>query len=324
MKEWHIENLNSIKMTESTCPREQGQVKLKISKVAISATDLSVLSNGNISTTVIGHSAVALVSESDDDSGLKLGSRVVISPFIKVREHGVDKIKTMGVDVDGLLKDFVCVPFENVFVLPDGISDEEAVFAEYIAIGNKVFGSFDCEKGDYIVIVGASTLGLMLGQLALYYQMVPILIDLDSDKLAIAQKWGVPYTLNPTFDNLERRVEEITGGRMSEAAVFAGEGVGVNSTIRLVKDEGDVVIAGYMSHAKHQIDTSTILRKQLKLKGVCNGDGEMPSAINLLANKIIRTEGLITAQANFGEVPQVVENCVKYPYQYNKILINID
>lgn len=311
-------------MTESTCPREPGQVKLKISKVAISATDLSVYSNGDAVTTVIGHSAVAHVSESDEDSGLKLGARVVISPFIKVREHGVDKIKTMGVDADGLLRDFVCVPFENVFVLPDGVTDEEAVFAEYIAIGNKVLGSVDCEKGDYIVIVGASTLGLMLGQLALYYQMVPILIDLDSDKLTIAQKWGIPYTLNPTFDNLERRVEEITGGRMSEAAVFAGEGVGVNSTIRLVKDEGDVVIAGYTSHAKHQIDTSTILKKQLRLKGVCNGDGEMPSAINLLANKIIRTENLINAQANFSEVPQVVENCVKYPYQYNKILINIE
>lgn len=325
MKEWHIEGVKSVKLTETHSQREDGEVKLKISKVAVCATDISCLAtDGNENTTIAGHSAVALVSEADEDSGLKLGSRVVVSPFIKEREHGVDKVKTMGVDIDGLLKDFVCVPLENVFALPDGISDENAVFAEYIAMGNKVFEAFDNDKGDYIVIVGASTLGLILGQLAVYYQTVPILIDLDEDKLALASKWGVSYTLNPTYDNLERRVEEITGGRMADAAIFAGEGVGVNSALRLVKSEGDVIIAGYSSHDKHQIEINTILKKQLKLKGVCNGYGEMPSAINLLANKIIQTDGLVTAQANFDEIPQVVEKCVKYPYQYNNIIINND
>ena len=159
-----------------------------------------------------GHSAVAFVSEADEDSGLKLGSRVVISPYITQKEHGIDVVKTMGVDIDGLLSDFVCLPYENVFALPDGVSDEDAMFAEYIAMGNNVFEALDCEKGDYVVIVGASTLGLIISQLALYYQIVPILIDMDAEKLALAQKWGVAYTLNPTFDNLERRVEEITGG----------------------------------------------------------------------------------------------------------------
>ncbi len=325
MKEWQIENLQEINLVEGdTISREEGEVKLKISKVAISATDFAPYLNDDARTKVIGHSAIGYVSEADESSGLKLGSRVVISPFIKVREHGVDLIKTMGVDVDGLLRDFVSVKEDNVFQLPDGISDEEAIFCEQIAIGNKVFGSFDCNKGDYIVIVGASTLGLMLSQLALYYQMVPILVDLDGDKLDLAEQWGVCYTLNPTFDNLERRVEQITGGRMCEAAIFAGEAVGINSAIRLVKNEGDVIIAGYTFYAKHQIDTSNILRKQLRLKGVCNGMGEMSSAINLLANKIIKTNGLISAQANFEDVPEVLENCVNYPYQYNKIIVNID
>ena len=50
----------------------------------------------------------------------------------------------------------------------------------------------------------------------------------------------------------------------------------------------------------------------------------MSSAINLLANKVVKTDGIISAKANFDEVPQVVENCVKYPYQYSKIVIDID
>ncbi len=325
MKQWRINKDDGVTLVESVCPKQDGQVKLKLSKVAVSSQDMATFASLPKGESVIaGHSAVAFVSEADDDSGLKLGSRVVVSPYVTVQDHGADVVRTMGVDVDGLLRDFVCVPLENVFVLPDGVSDEEALFAEYIAMGDNVFEALDLEKGDYIVVLGASTLGLIIAQMASYYQFVPILIDLDVDKLALAQKWGVCYTFNPTYDNLERCVEEITGGRMSEAAVFAGESVDINSAIRLVKHKGDVIIAGYATRAKHSIDACPILKKQLTIKGVSNGDGCMSSAINLLANKVVKTDGIIGAEANFEEVPKVVENCVKYPYQYGKIVINID
>ena len=325
MKQWHINKDEGVALVENVNAREEGQVKLKLSKVAVSSQDMSNFASLPQNDAVTpGHSAVAYVSESDEDSGLKLGARVVISPYVKAQQHGVEVVKTMGVDVDGLLRDFVCVPYENVFALPDGVSDEEALFAEYIAMGDNVFEALDLEKGDYIVVLGASTLGLIIAQMANYYQYVPILIVLDSDKLALAQKWGVAYTLNPTYDNLERRVEEITGGRMSEAAIFAGESVDINLAIRLVKNEGDVIIAGYATRAKHAIDAYPILKKQLKIKGICNGDGCMSSAINLLANKVVKTDGIISAAANFEEVPSVVENCVKYPYQYSKIVVNMD
>ena len=166
MKAWRIENLKDVKLEESVLQRKEGEVKVKLARVAMSSTDLAFFADEKHSFYVPGHSAVAHVSEADEDSGLKLGSRVVISPYLNVVEHGAETVKTMGVDVDGLLQDFACLPQENVFALPDGIDDEEAIFAEYIAMGNKVFASLDSEKGDYIVIVGASTLGLILGQLA--------------------------------------------------------------------------------------------------------------------------------------------------------------
>lgn len=325
MKQWHINKDEGVLLVESGTQRAEGEVKVKLSQLAVSSQDLSHLAGEDKDSAFVpGHSAVALVSEADEDSGFKLGSRVVISPYRKVKEHGVDIVKTMGVDMDGLLCDFATLPLENVFALPDGVSDGEAIFAEYIAMGNNVFEVLDCEKGDYVVILGASTLGLIVGQLAMYYQYVPILIDMDAEKLALAQKWGVSYTLNPIYDNLERRVEQITGGRMCEAAIFAGESVDVNTAIRLVKSKGKVVLSGYATRSKHAIDAYSILKKQLQVMGVCNGDGEMSSAINLLANKVISTEGLVSATANFDEIPELVENCVQYPYQYNKIMIMCD
>ena len=324
MRAWHIENLKDIKLVESAVTRKPGEVKVKLSKVALSATDLLFFLDEHRSFSVPGHSAVAYVSESDKESGLPLGARVVLSPYLTVNEHGADTVKTMGVDVDGMLQDFACLPQENVFVLPDGVTDEEAIFTEYIAMGNKVFESLDCEKGDYVVIVGASTLGLILGQLATYYQMVPILVDMDSEKLEVAAKWDIYYTLNPTYDDLERKVEQITGGRMSEVAIIAGESVPLNTALRLVKNQGQIILSGYTMKAKQPVDTDVILKKQLVMSGVCNGEGEMSSAINLLANKAIHTEGLLNHQVDFEDVPKFVAECVKYPHKYNKVLVNFD
>ena len=324
MRAWHIENLKNVHLEESAAQRQAGEVKVKMSKVALSATDLSFFQEENKAFSIPGHSAVAYVSESDSDSGLQLGARVVVSPYLTVKEHGADTIKTMGVDVDGVLQDFACVPFENVFPLPDGVTDEEAMFTEYIAMGNKVFSEIDCEKGDYVVIVGASTLGLILGQLATYYQCVPILVDMDAEKLELAQKWDIYYTLNPTYDDLERKVEQITGGRMSEVAIIAGESVPLNTALRLVKNQGQVILSGYVLRAKQPVDTDIILKKQLVMSGVCNGDGEMSSAINLLANKAIHTEGLVEHTIDFEDFPKFVAECVKYPHKFNKVVVTFD
>lgn len=324
MKAWNIDK-SGVNLVESSPVRKPGEVKLKLLKVALSAFDLRYLSTTEGShPKVPGHSAVAYVSEADEDSGLPLGSRVAISPFVEVEEHGVHTVKTMGVDVDGLLSDFICVPAQNVFPLPDGIPDEEAVFVDYIAMGNRALEELNSGKGDYVVIVGASTLGLILCQLANYYQLVPILVDLDDDKLKLAKSWDVIYTLNPTFEDLERKVEEITGGRMCEAAMFAGEGMGFNAALRLVKKKGEVIIAGYSFHKKHQVDMDTILKKQLNIKGVCNGVGEVPSAINILANRFIRTDGFIGGHAEFDNIPRLTEDCAKYPMKHGKILVSMD
>ena len=234
MKKWRIENENDIKLVETVVTRGEDEVKVKMSKVAVSSDDIVYFATDS-DHIVPGHSGVAHVSEADESLGFKLGSRVIVSPFVKGVEHGIDKVRVHGVDVDGLLTDFISLPAENVYAIPDGISDDEAIFTDYIALGSNIIESMDCQKGDYVVIVGASTIGLILSQIAIYYQLVPILVDMDADKLRVAENWGVYYTLNPMFDNLERRVEEITGGRMCEFSVFTGDGIPFQSQPALSK-----------------------------------------------------------------------------------------
>ena len=322
MRKWCIEKDNEIKLVENLVTRGENEVKVKMSKVALSADDIVHFMTDE-EHIVPGHSGVAYVSEADESLGFKLGSRVIVSPFVKREEYGVEKVDVLGVNKDGLLLDFISLPAENVYAIPDGISDNEAIFTDYVALGSSIIESMDCNKGDYILISSASTVGLILAQIAIYYQLVPILVDINSDNLKLAERWGVYYTLNPMFDNLERRVEEITGGRMCDFAVFTGDSIPFANIARLVKENGVVIVSGYSSHRKHQLDMNVILEKKLTVKGVADGIDEISSAINLLANKIIKIDGVITKSVYFEDVPEMMKDCVEYPYQYNNILVDI-
>ena len=322
MRKWCIEKDNEIKLVENLVTRGENEVKVKMSKVALSADDIVHFMTDE-EHIVPGHSGVAYVSEADESLGFKLGSRVIVSPFVKREEYGIEKVDVLGVNKDGLLLDFISLPAENIYAIPDGISDNEAIFTDYVALGSSIIESMDCDKGDYILISSASTVGLILAQIAIYYQLVPILVDINGDNLKLAERWGVYYTLNPMFDNLERRVEEITGGRMCDFAVFTGDSIPFANIARLVKENGVVIVSGYSSHKKHQLDMNVILEKKLTVKGVADGIDEISSAINLLANKIIKIDGVITKSVYFEDVPEMMKDCVEYPYQYNNILVDI-
>ena len=328
MKAWKIEGPSELELIETKSKRAVGQIRVKLSTCALSATDLAYYRGTNHRSGIVpSHSAVGFVSEADDESELKLGQRVVISPYIDDSEVEVEipsqrKIKIMGVDVDGFLSDFVNVPQNNVYVLPEGIKDEEAVFIDYIALANQVIENFDFEKGDYLLIIGASTFGLVIAQLALYYQLVPIIVDKYDDRLKPAEELGVYYTVNFRRDDVDLVLKEITGGRMADFTVFEPRELPFSLAHDYTREGGTVVVSGYNNFVmSFDADIEKIFAKQITIKGVNNGIDEITSAINFLANHVVRTEILVGEVYDFEDAPKAFEDCQHRIKSYGKVLI---
>lgn len=334
MKAWQIVAKEEVKLIERNLVMDAGDVKVKITKAAISSTDLAILmgKSGNLPIIPV-RCAVGQVSEFDELSGLKKGERVVINPYFIDEDVPFDKNKTvvpnvevMGVDRDGLLCDFAVVPHSKVCFLPEGITDNEAIFVEYIAMGIKVIEALNVNKGDYMVILGANALGNIIAQLAIYYQIVPILVDTDAHKLTQAESYGVYYTLNPTNCSVSDKVMEITGGEMAEYCVYEARNTMLPSyATTITKEGGTIVVAGYNYFVEGlQIDLGKILEKQHTIIGIKNGYGEIYSAINLLANKAVKTDGLVDIEIDFKDVPrkmkELLDKGISSPYQ--KIVVN--
>lgn len=329
MKAWRLNTKHEFELVEETRQPGENELKIKISKCGFSVTDRAIIEGmGEVYPIVPVRSAVGLVSETS--GGLKLGERVVIDPYFSTdSEERSDKLKTkiriMGVDADGLLADFVIVPRENIHVLPENVKDDEALFIESIAIAIKTIDRLKIGKGDYIAIIGATNMGIMLAQLAMYYQAIPILIDTNSAKLRIAEKFGIYYTVNSTLVDMEKSIMEITSGRLADHTVCDAKSMlPPYLALDFTKEYGHVAYVGYNRFFERDIKLSPVLRKQLMVVGVENGAGYLQTAINMLATKVIKTEGLIDKVASFDEVPEVAAEIVEFPLKYNKVVIDMD
>ena len=175
MKAWQITAKEEIALVEKKQEAEATDVKVRISEVALSSTDVAIFEGKKASYPIIPvRSAIGLVSEAHAMSGLKKGERVVLSPYVlddpfyKKKGALVPDVKVMGLDMDGFLCDFISMPPENVYPLPEGIKDNDAIFTEQIALAVKSLGALETERGDYVAILGANTLGIIAAELCIY------------------------------------------------------------------------------------------------------------------------------------------------------------
>ena len=89
-----------------------------------------------------------------------------------------------------------------------------------------------------------------------------------------------------------------------------------------LREGGTVVVSGYNNFVmSFDADIEKIFAKQITIKGVNNGIDEITSAINFLANHVVRTEILVGEVYDFEDAPKAFEDCQHRIKSYGKVLI---
>lgn len=313
--------LSSYKDTFVAKKPEEDYIKVKMTRLGVSSSDISAyLGKQSKYPIVPGRSATALVSESEFPS-FKQGQRVLLSPY----SVSNNSTKIRGVDIDGYCGDYLYVPIRDIFTLPEGISDEEAVFVEDIALAIKTLVAMDVDKGEYIALYGASHLNCIIAQLCLYYQTIPVIIDTDDERLEQAQIYGVYYTVNPTLESAKQKLIEITGGKMADHLIFDADSFNtIDDLIPFVAQRGKVGLVGYNKHLPPiSCNLSKIISQELHILGVADGEGEIHSAINMLANKIVKVNGMTERTCSLEDFPDMIK-LISDRTNYKKSVVKLD
>ncbi|GAB3902877.1 zinc-dependent alcohol dehydrogenase [Larkinella knui] len=113
--------------------------------------------------------------------------------------------------------DYIRVPFADrgAFVIPEGISDESAVFvSDAVPTGYMAADMADIQPGDTVAIWGCGGVGQMAIQSAWIKGAARVIaIDREPERLRLAREHGKAETLDFSKVNLQEALREMTGGR---------------------------------------------------------------------------------------------------------------
>ncbi len=318
MKVWLLEEPKKLRLQEfGPTALTESKVKVKIEEVLLSMSDYDVYTGVSKHTYpfIFGRNAVGVVSETGDKSNsllLKM-DRVAIEPYIpcdvcsECKEgdyQNCSNMQELGHNCNGLLQNFIDLPYALLHKLPDNLSSEKALFVSYVAFCLNVVDSLNLEKGRHIAIFSSTKTGLILAQLVAYYQAVPVFISNVDALLDIARDMGIFYCFNPEKSDVEHEILMITGGRMcSELVFFSDSDFRMHDVYNAAAVNANICLAGY-SNKDSKLSVAQICEKHLKVFGVYNGAGNYSSAINLLVTNKVNVEVLIGDTMNFATLDQ--------------------
>lgn len=316
MKVWKLEAPQTMKMEEfAPSTLSSGNLKVKIEEVLFSTYDLDIYS-GDVKCPypfVMGRNAVGVVSEvlPGEKTLFKKMDRVAIEPY-SVCKHCIEcsqgdfqrcsELQYMGQNAEGFLKNFIDVPINQVYRLPDNLSNEQALFAPYVAFSLNIVNALKLRKGGHVAIFASTKTGIILSQIVSYYQAVPILVSENEDLLESAREFGIYYCLNSKEVDVEREILTTTGGRLChEVVLFCDSNFSVKDVYGVASVNADICLAG-ISNRDSKLSLAQITQKQLNIFGVYNGVGSFASAINLLVTGTVRVDSLIGNTLSFNNL----------------------
>jgi alcohol dehydrogenase len=219
---------------------------VRITTSTICGTDLHILEGDVPSVTpgrILGHEGVGVVEDVGTAvTSLHPGDRVLISCITSCgtcdfcRKGMYSHCRTggwiLGNLIDGTQAEYVRIPHADtsLYRVPEGVDEESlAMLSDILPTG------FECgvlngqvKPGDTVAIVGAGPIGLAVLLTAQFYSPGAIMmIDVDDNRLGVAQRLGATTIINSGDGHAAARVLEATAGAGVDVAV---EAVGVPAT----------------------------------------------------------------------------------------------
>lgn len=288
--------------------------KVRITKALLTLSDL-LRYRGDIDSNdiVLGSSGIGVVSETDANLlDLEKGKHIYVDPNrecnkcynCKNREfQKCSDLQVAGEDFDGFLSDFISASPDKLFILPESVSDFEALFIDKISLAVSIFDKLNIKKGDYVSVIGANDFGVIFAQLLIYYQAVPVIMTLNEESYDIAKQSGVYYALGPN-DNWQKEVSAITSGRMTDKVVYIADcDIPVAKAFSLASFGASVAFTGVMTKST-SVSFMQAIKKHLDITCINSGYGNAATAINLLANKAVNLTHLKLDTATYDGIPE--------------------
>jgi len=218
---------------------QEGQALLRVRRAGICNTDLELTRGYMGFSGILGHEFVAEVVEGPSEW---LEKRVVGE--INIAEGDCDMCRlgvpsqcrhrtTMGINGHpGAFAEYMALTTNNLYVVPDEVSDDQAVFVEPLAAALQILEAVHVSPRDRVVVVGAGKLGLLCAQvLRLTGADVKVVVR-SGYALPLLNRWGLPAV----------RADDLPANRADVVVDCTGNAAGFATALDLVRPRGTIVL----------------------------------------------------------------------------------
>jgi len=307
MKALRIHGIHDLRIAEESLPQPQtGEALLRVTAVGVCGSDVHWFSEGGIGGAfleeplILGHEFCAVV-----ESGHLKGQRVTVEPAIPCghcefcltgKPNVCQNIRFAGtLGVDGALREYVTYPEDNLFPIPDSISDADGTLLETLGIGLHALSLGHLQPGMDVGIYGAGAVGLvtLLSAKAAGANRI-FVTDILPSRLAFAKSMGATdvFMADGTESAKILKATQQRGVDVSYEA--AGENEAVETAVETAKPGGRAVIIGIPAEDRTSFKASSSRRKGLTILICRRMKFTYPRAIALVQSGIINLHSMVT------------------------------
>jgi 6-hydroxycyclohex-1-ene-1-carbonyl-CoA dehydrogenase len=333
-----------FQLSENSFPEiNQNEVLVKVAGCGVCHTDLSFWHYG-VKTKhelplTLGHEISGTVVAGQNDW---LNKNVIIPAVLpcgecelckKGRGNICQKQLMPGNDFDGGFASHIKVPFKYLCPVPDNVLEKYslaqlAVIADAVTTPYQVIKKAELEEGDFAIIIGAGGIGIYGVLLSKILGANVLAIDIDDNKLNIANQNGADGTLNIKgldIKSTKSKVREIAkeiGTSPYRWNIFemSGTKAGQELGFALLGFASTLSIVGFTMD-KLEVRLSNLMAFDAKLIGTWGCKPELyPEVVDLVAKDKLKIDQFVESFP-LSKINEVFNNTLEHKYNKRSVLI---
>lgn len=293
-----------------------GEVRIKLTNVGICGSDVHLFMGHRTlaKPTVIGHEGLGYIDKIGEKvEGRQVGERVVVEPNIPCHrcrycQSGRGNIcvnkRVVGLLEHGCFAEYVCIPSEFAWAVPDDISDLDAVCIEPMAVGVHALFTSSAKPGDAIAIIGLGAIGLLLNHLALRLGYRVLVTEINQNKLQKAVQEGAIAANGNAEKLLSMWVEN------EVVAVFECAGSAATATLAAsAAPRGSEVVLVGLSERPAEFTPLRIAREGITFVPsiIYHHPTDFKRTLQLIQRKVVTPSNIISSFAPLNELQTALE-----------------
>lgn len=228
---------------------------------------------------IIGHEfAGEVVEVGPDVTSRKVGDMVAAESHIACgtcyqcrtgNSHICERLRIIGVDVDGSFAEYVKIPEQNAWPIPREIPTETASILE--PLGNAVHAAFAADiAGNDVTIFGCGPVGLSAVALTNVSGALSVTaVDINEYRLKLASRMGASKTINSKERDAVAEIHADTEGRGAGVVLeMSGNETAIGNAFRAVRNGGTVILFGLPSREVRLNVGNDLIFKEAHVRGI--------------------------------------------------------